>query len=347
VVLNKADLRPEDPSAISDAIPDRDSENVAGAVGGQPQATHTKQAGRHWSATQVIGGLLIAGVCAAAAAWYVPRVASTNRKALTGNVASSGIVALNFQNSGVISVIKVQPNQAVHKGQVLAVEYAPTMGAVISADNAAISAVQAKVAQLKSDEVIYPQVFYPAHFAQDQAGISAAMAQLAAGQAQLQSDRQKLAETEIIAPSAGLVVAANGQPGEAVTSSGIRNYSSAAQAQGSQGPAFSLLPEGPQSGSRVAATQSSLPVVTLRVSSAWSVVAYVPESSVSGIKPGERVAVSVPAAAIKNVRGSVLEVLPDPVQSSSGLLYQAVVSISGTVPSPPLNGMAANIELDH
>ena len=91
----------------------------------------------------------------------------------------------------------------------------------------------------------------------------------------------------------------------------------------------------------------ALPVVTLRVSSAWSVVAYVPESSVSGIKTGERVTVSVPAAAIKNVRGSVLEVLPDPVQSSSGLLYQAVVSISGTVPSPPLNGMAANIELDH
>ena len=108
-------------------------------------------------------------MCVAAVAWYVPRVASTNRKALTGNVASSGIVALNFQNSGVISVIKVQPNQPVHKGQVLAVQYAPTMGALISADNAAISAVQAKVAQLKSDEAIYPQVFYPAHFAQDQA----------------------------------------------------------------------------------------------------------------------------------------------------------------------------------
>jgi multidrug resistance efflux pump len=295
--------------------------------------------------TQVLGGLLITAVCAAAVVWYVPRVVSTNRKALTGSVTSSGILALNFQSSGVISVIKVHPNEAVHKGQVLAVEYAPTMGATISADNAAISAVQAKIAQLRSDETSYPQSVDPTRFAEDQAQIPAENAQMAGDQARLQTDRERLAETEIIAPSAGLVIAANGQLGESVTSSGIRNYSSATQAQGNQGPAFSLLPEGPQSSTRPSASQSSLPVITLRVSSTWSVVANIPESSVSGIKSGERVTVSVPAAGIKDVRGTILEVLPDPVQSSSGLLYQAMISISGSVPSPPLNGMAADIEL--
>jgi multidrug resistance efflux pump len=354
VVLKNAGLRPDDPAAI----PDSEPEAPVGSPGGREPVTATKpvsgwrflvyrpyRIGRSWSVTQVLGGLLITAVCAAAVVWYVPRVASTNRKALTGSVTSSGILALNFQNSGVISVIKVDPNEAVHKGQVLAVEYAPTMGATIDADNAAISAVQAKIAQLKSDETIYPESIYPLHFAQDQAQIASENAQMAGDQAQLQTDRERLAETEIIAPSAGVVIAANGQPGESVTSSGIRNYSSAAQAQGSQGPVFSLLPEGPQSSSRSSASQSSLSVITLRVSSTWSVVAYVPESSVSGIKSGEPVTVSVPAAGIKNVRGTILEVLPDPVQSSSGLLYQAVIRISGSAPSPPLNGMAADIEL--
>jgi multidrug resistance efflux pump len=346
VVLKNADIRPDDPVAIPGGEP--------GDPAGQERVTAMKpvsgwrslvyrpyRVGRNWSVTQVLGGLLIAAVCVGAVIWYVPRIVSTSRKALTGSVTSSGILTLNFQNPGVISVIKVEPDEAVHKGQVLAVEYAPTMGATIEADNAAIGAVQAKIAQLKSDEAIYP-----AHAPADQAQIASENAESAGDQARLQADREKLAETEIIAPAAGVVVAANGQPGEAVTSSGIHNYSSAAQAQGSQGPAFSLLPEGPQSYSHASASQSSLPVIALRVSSTWSVVAYVPENSVSGIQSGEQVTVSVPAAGIKNVRGSVLEVLPDPVQSSSGLLYQAVISISGSVSNQPLNDMAANIELD-
>src|SRR3984893_7727340 len=314
VVLKNTDLRLDDPATI----PGGEPEAPAGNPVGQEHVTGTKQVsgwrslvyrpyriGRHWRVTQVVCGLLIAAVCAVAVIWYVPRVASTNSKALTGSVTSSGILALNFQNSGVISVIKVDPNEAVHKGQVLAVEYAPSMGATIDADNAAISAVQAKIAQLKSDETVYPESIYPLPFCQDQ--LASENAQVAMDQAQLQTDRERLAETEIIAPSAGVVIAANGQPGESVTSSGIRNYSSASQAQGSQGPVFSLLPEGPQSSSHSSASQSSLPVITLRASSTWSVVAYVPESSVSGIKSGEPVTVSVPAAVIKNVRGSILE----------------------------------------
>jgi len=80
------------------------------------------------------------------------------------------------------------------------------------------------------------------------------------------------------------------QPGEAVTASGIRDYSSAAQqVAGSQQPQFSLLPEGPQSVGHASAGGSSLPVIALRVSFTWSVVALIPENLVSSIKPGEPV----------------------------------------------------------
>ncbi len=262
---------------------------------------------------------------------------------LTGAVTSGGVVTLNFPNAGVISVVKVQPEQLVHKGQVLAVEYAPNVGAIVTADDAAISAVQAKIAELKTEETLYPLTV-----PQDQAQIASEKAQLATDQAQLATDRMRAAATEILAPSAGMIVATNGQPGEAVTSAGIRDYSNSSQpVTGSREPAFSLLPEGPQSTGRTSASGSSLPVIALRVSFSWSVVAFVPEARVSGIKVGQAVTVSVPAARIKDVRGHIQEVLPNPVQSSTGPQYQAIVAITSTVPTPPLNGMAANIELSH
>ena len=371
MVVKNADLRSGDPDVISDG----ELETAAGTpelvddeleTKTQPASSRRRsllyrpyRIGCNWSVTQLVGGLLIAAICVVAVIWYVPRVASTNRKALTGSVTSSGVLSLNFQNSGVISVIKVTPNETVHAGQVLATLYAPAQGATIAADNAAITATQARLVQLKSDQSIDQadialantdadpgaEASAKVQLAADQAGAVSAKAQLASDEAQLQTDRQQLTETEIVAPSAGVVVAANGQPGESVTSSGIRNYSSTAGAESNQGPLFSLLPEGPQSSTSSSTAQSSLPVVTLRVSSAWSVVADVPENAVYSIRSGDPVTVSVPAAGIKSMPGHILEVLPDPVQSSSGLLYQAMVSISGTVPSTPLNGMAANIEL--
>jgi len=349
VAVREADSRPGGPVITPDGegstsdsdLVDAEPATAATTAGGRRSLIFRPyRIGRNWSVTQVLGGLLIAVVCVAGVIWYVPRVISTDSRSLTGSVTSNGVLALNFQNSGVLSVIKVQPNEAVHKGQVLAVEYAPTMGAVIAADNAAISAVQTKIAELKSNAVIYPL-----YAAEDQAEIASENAQIATDEARLDNDRVKLAETEIIAPSDGVVVAANGQSGESVTSSGIRNYQGSAQTQGSQEPEFSLLPEGPQTSSHSSTFQSSLPVVTLRVSSAWSVVAYVGESSVSRIKSGELVTVSVPAAGIKDVTGHIQQVLPDPVESSSGPLYEAMVSISGNVSSAPLNEMAANIEL--
>jgi multidrug resistance efflux pump len=309
----------------------------------QPLAYRRHRSRRKWNVAQVVGGLLIAGACAAAAVWYVPRVVSTDRMMLTGSVTSSGVVTLNFQNPGVLSVVKVQPDELVHKGQVLASESAPNAAAIVAADNAAIIAVQAKIAELKDDETLYP-LTVPA----DQAQIASENAQMATDQAQLDTDRMKLAATEIVAPSAGVIVAANGELGEAVTSSGIRGYAgSGQQTSGQQQPQFSLLPEGPQSTGHTSQSESSLPVIVLRVSSTWSVIAFVPENSVSNIKAGQPVTVSVPAARIKNVQGQIQEVMPEPVASSTGPLYQALISISGNVPNPPLDGMAANVELRH
>jgi multidrug efflux pump subunit AcrA (membrane-fusion protein) len=292
--------------------------------------------GRHaWRARA--GSLIIAGACVVAVAWYVPRVMDADHALLTGTVMSTGVVTLNFPNSGQISKINVQLGTTVHKGQLLATEYDPQGNNVVTADKAAVAAEQAKINQLKAQK--------PAPSDQ-QAQIQAAQAQLEEDQARQATDRQKLAETEILAPTAGTVVAVNGAAGEVVTAQGVKDFASDSQQESSsQRPEFSLLPEGPQSVKEDDKDQSALPVIALRTSNAWQVVALVPESSAHGIAGGDHVIISVPAADITSVPGTIEEVLPTPVSTSAGLAYQAVVTVDGSTSTVPLDGMAANVRL--
>jgi multidrug resistance efflux pump len=264
-----------------------------------------------------------------------------DRLVITGTVASSGVVALNFAVSGQIGRLNVHLNQEVRKGEVLAVEYAPNAGSIVAADKAAVAAEQAKITQLQSAEKTDP-----ANTSVDNADIAAARAQLASDKAQLATDRLKVTATEIVAPSAGLIVAANGQPGETVTSAGIRSYASdSGQQATTQGPQFSLLPEGPQPVRRDMAAVSSLPVIALRVSTAWQVIALIPEGSVAGIKAGQKVTIDVPTARITGLTGQVQQLIPTPVSTAQGLFYQAVITVTGHMANLPMNGMAADIQL--
>jgi hypothetical protein len=296
---------------------------------------------RRWTWPQRVGGMLIAGACVISAAWYVPRVMSDDHRLLTGTVTSTGVIALNFTGTGEINKVNVRLDQPVRKGEVLATEYAPNADSIVAADKATITAEQAKMAELRAAEAADP-----AAAGADNAQLAVDRAQLAVYQAQLATDRMKVAATEIVAPSSGIVVATNGQPGETVTSSGIRDYvTDSQQAPAVQRPAFSLLPEGPQSVREASASGSALPVIALRTSTTWQVVVLIPEGSVSAIRSGEKVTISVPAARIKDVPGQVEEVLSTPIPTSEGVFYQAVVTITGHTTYLPLNGMAADVQL--
>ena len=313
----------------------------------QPTKLRRKQRRRqHWirrqrTWPQRVGGLLIAGICVVCAAWYVPGVMRNDRRLLTGTVTSTGVITLNFADSGEINKINVRFGETVRKGRVLATEYAPNTASVIAAETAAIASDQARIKQLRAAEAADP-----AAASIDGAQLSADNAQLALDEAQLASDGAKVASTEIIAPSFGTVVAANGQPGEIVTSSGIRDYvADSPQPPAAQRPEFSLFPEGPQSLRRASASQSALPVIALRTSTTWQVVALIPEDSVAGITSGRDVTISVPAAHITGVRGKIDAVLPTPIATSEGTVYQAVVTITGHARNLPLNGMTADVQL--
>ncbi len=280
---------------------------------------------------QVLGGVLIAVIVVAAAVWYVPRIVRSDARSFTGTVSSSGVTNLNFASSGLVGKVPVQLGQPVKAGQVLATETSPSTTAAISADRAVIAADKASLAEAKVSGT--------------QASIAAAGAQLAKDQAQLASDKVKLAETQIIAPSAGTVIAINGQTGETVTAAGIRSYSSSSQSSGSQSPPFSLLPEGPAANVRSNSTQSALPMIALRTSSSWQVMMLVPESGIQQVHAGQDVTVAVPAVGLKGIPGTIQQVSPTPVSTSIGTAYQAIVRISGRQPVTPLGGMTANVQL--
>ncbi|MDQ2811063.1 MAG: efflux RND transporter periplasmic adaptor subunit [Actinomycetota bacterium] len=303
-----------------------------------PVGQYAIRLARTWP--QRCGGILIAAAMAAAAVWYIPSVLDDNRRLLTGTVASSGVITLNFSSAGVIAAISAVVNKPVRKGQVLAREYAPESASVVTADKAAIAADDAKIAQVKTIEAADP-----ANAAVENAQLLAAQAQLDLDQAQLATDRTKITTTEIIAPSSGVIVAANGQPGQTVTASGIRDYVTDSQEQSAaEGPAFSLLPEGPQTVRRISASASAVPVVALRTSDNWQVIVLVPESAVARVRTGQRVSISVPADHIKDVPGLVSSIQNNPTPTSAGVFYQTVVNITGHAAIVPLNGMTADIE---
>src|ERR1035438_5129188 len=249
----------------------------------QPVGQHSIRLPRTWP--QRAGGVLIAAAVVASALWYIPSVLHDNRQLLTGTVASSGVITLNFSDAGEIAEIDAKLNTPVRKGQILAREYAPDASSLVAADKAAIAADEAKIAQVKAAEAADP-----ANAAVDDAQLSAANAQLALDQAQMATDRMKIVTTEIVAPSGGVIVAANGQVGQTVTTSGIRDYVADSQQQSAaQGPAFSLLPEGPQTVRRVNASASAVPVFALRTSVNWQVIVLIPESSVARVRTGQQV----------------------------------------------------------
>jgi multidrug efflux pump subunit AcrA (membrane-fusion protein) len=293
-----------------------------------------ERARRHITRPQRAAAALIAGACLFGAVWYVPRIAAADGRSLSGTVTSTGVVYLNFSSSGQLATINVHAGEKVSKGQLLATEVAPAAAAVLAAARAAIAADKSELAAALSGGTA--------------AAADAARAQLARDEGQLAMDRADAAGTRIIAPSAGVVLAVNGQPGETADADGIRDYSSGLQdAPVTQRPLFSLFPEGPQSSVVAGGPGSvvSLPVIALRTSDTWQVTVLVPESSVGQIRARQAVSIDVPAASIGGVPGRIQELLATPVATAQGTGYQAVVTVLDQRQDAPPDGMAADVQL--
>jgi multidrug efflux pump subunit AcrA (membrane-fusion protein) len=87
------------------------------------------------------------------------------------------------------------------------------------------------------------------------------------------------------------------------------------------------------------------PVLALRTSGGWQVRLLIPQSSVAGVRVGKSATISVPAADLSGVRGTVTELSPTPVSTSGGASYEAVISVPSHTAVTPLSGMSANVQL--
>ncbi len=181
-----------------------------------------------------------------------------------------------------------------------------------AAVRAAITADRANLAALRADRSAA-------------ASIAAAQAQLARDRARRAADRGKLAATEIVAPASGTVVAIDGQPGELVSPAGLS--SSAARAPASPRP------------------QQAPPVITLRTGGGWQVRLLIPRADRSAAKVGGTATISVPAAQVSGVEGTITQVSAAPASSSGPAAYEAVVQVIGQTLVAPHNGLTANVQL--
>ena len=325
-----------EPSTAPELAPTVGVDPRSGAVG--PPAFAGPSAHRRdrtVSTSQLAAGLIIGAVCLAAVLWYVPGIVRTDSQSFTGTVVSNGITNLNFAATGLVGRISVRLGQTVKDGQVLATETSASTTKSLSADRAAIAAAQASLAALKAEPATTTTT----------ASIASANAQLAKAQAQLSSDKVALSGAQIVAPTGGTVIAINAQPGEAVTSAGVRTYSAASQGTSAQSPPFSLLPEGPTTSVKNNNTQTALPMIALRTSTSWEVNALVPESHISSVHAGQHATVTVPDVGLEHVAAVVRQVAPTPVSTSAGTAYQVTLSVTGHRQVTPLDGMTADVQL--
>jgi multidrug efflux pump subunit AcrA (membrane-fusion protein) len=282
------------------------------------------------SNAQRLGGVLLAAASVVGIALYVPSILAADSRSFAGVVSSSGVASLNFGASGRVGTVLVRPGQAVRKGELLATEAGAAGTAAVRADRAAITADKANLAALQAD-------------GSAGASITAAQAELARDRARRAADRMRLAATEIVAPSSGTVIAIDGQPGETVSPAGLSGSAAHAQASPGRQPRFSLLPSGPMAS--LSATGLALPVIALRTGGGWQVRLLIPQTDTAAVKAGGEVTISVPAAQLSGVKGTITEVSPTPVTSSGSAAYEAVVRVLGRTPVTPLSGMTANVQL--
>jgi multidrug efflux pump subunit AcrA (membrane-fusion protein) len=282
------------------------------------------------TAPQRLGGILLAAASVLAVAIYVPSVLAADQHSFTGVVSNSAISGLNFGAAGRVSTVLVHLGQAVRKGQVLATEDAPAVVAALQADRVAVAADKSNLAALLAESA-------PA------SSIATVENELANDRARRAAARMKVLATEILAPAAGTVVAIYGQAGATATTAGLRGEAGPSQAAPSQQPRFSLLPSGPMASLK--SKNGLSPVLALHTSGGWQVRLLIPQSSVSGVRVGRSATISVPAAQLSAVRGTVTELSPTPVSTSGGASYEAVISVPSHTAVTPLSGMSANVQL--
>lgn len=170
--------------------------------------------------------------------------------------------------------------------------------------------------------------------------ISAAEADVANAQAQLDRDQQALRELTLYAPSEGVIGAVGGAVGTIDGPSGIHDYSGPLNNQSGSAPSVNLFPTTGGSATSVNnAGSNSEPLFTLD-SSTYVAMVQVGEGEVIKLHVGSRGEATINAIH-RTVAVVVSDIVPLPVHGASTVQYD--VEVDGDFPAPVLPGMSVSV----
>ncbi|MDB5423417.1 MAG: efflux transporter periplasmic adaptor subunit [Phenylobacterium sp.] len=286
---------------------------------------------------------VVALVVVAAVAWQMRpktvkdpyRTAAVEQGAITKSVSASGslqaliTVDVGSQISGQIRDVRVDFNDQVRKGQVLAVLDPQTYQtrvaqgqADVQAGVAALRQAEAQVANAKADydrknTLVAKGIYAPsaldtatAAYKTGVAGVSAARAKIAQSQAALNSQRVDLGRTTIVSPIDGVVVDRKVQPGNTVAAS-------------LQAPVLFTIAQ-------------DLSKVEVKIS--------VDEADVGQVREGQMVRFTVDAYPDDTFEGVVTQVRKQPTTEQNVVAY-TVIAEADNPNSKLLPGMTANADI--
>lgn len=303
-------------------------------------------AGRFRTAAVIAGCVLVVGAAGGVVAAMRYRstpsvqyrtVAAVNgtvsqKLGMVGQVVPANKTAVNFQASGVVNAVDVQPGQQVAAGAALATVEPSSLRASLAQAQATLDSAEAK---LSNDQAQTNPNATTIQQDEDQVTIA---------QVNVNQDQAQVNEATLTAPVAGTVLEVNTYPGEKVSGSGGSGTSGSAgsgsgatgssasggASSGSGGSAAGSSagsPSGSTAGSASQSGGSSTNDFVLMQPGAWNVVGTVSDAQINQIATGQTAQVT-PAGATQALLGKVVAIAPEATVTSGVSTFPVTVQIT-------------------
>lgn len=329
---------------------------------------HTRQA---WT----VAALVIAILLIVAGVWYLvaPKTASASGTRLTATVqqgqvtrsvtATGNLEPLSVSNptfavSGTVASVNVALGQTVTVGQLLGtIDSTPLNAALATAqtalddDEAILANAQSALTDAQNSAAAAPRTSASASasVSAGSSGQSVASAQqsvltdeqkVSADQATVNQDTQNVADAQLKAPVAGLIVAISGAVGQqsgsnsAGSSSASKTSSAAgAGASGSSGVSSST-----------SSSSSSSGFVTIADTSTMIVPAEIAEADIASVSVGQVATVTFPAKPGVTATATVTAIAPEGTTSNSIVTYPTTITLE-SIPAGVRLGQTADVSI--
>lgn len=264
---------------------------------------------------------------------YLVNAESANR--YVAAVVPANVVELDFPTSAPLASILVARGDHVHVGQVVAYQRNSELHVAVSEAEIVVAADAARLAGLAvgSNGAPSPSL---------SEAVLAARAALAEARLQLAIEESDLQQTYLRSPIKGTVLRTAGVSGELVGQDGVQG-SVLTDPSLPQSSVARLFPSaaGPSS-SQVGASE---PVVSLVAGRRWQVIAAVPQSVITTVRPGEKASFQFDTLGGLTVPAVVRQVIGVPFERSGQVTYEVVLRLKRRLPVGVLPGMSGNISL--